>query len=284
LLQYVDVDPLIITVAAVGAELTPEQQPGLPVSPEQVAQDAQRCAQAGASIYHLHVRDGSGAPTMDVERFRVAREAIESSTDLIVQFTTGGAVGDSEESRLAHLDLRPEMATLTTGSVNFGSEVFLNPQPLIERLYERMMELGVVPEFEIFDAGMIANAQRVYEEKGGSHHRHFDFVLGVSGGLPAWPDALDFLRSHLPEGSTWSATGIGRSHVPVAEETIRRGGHVRTGLEDVRYLGPGELVSSNAQLIERVAGMAKRAGRSVASPTEARALLGLTGPRGTLGA
>jgi 3-keto-5-aminohexanoate cleavage enzyme len=280
--QYVEVDPLVITVAAVGAELTTEQQPGLPVSPEDLGIDAKECEEAGASIYHLHVRDESGAPTMDVERFRAALEAISEATDLIVQFTTGGAVSDDAESRIAPLDLRPEMATLTTGSVNFGTEVFLNPHPLIERLYARMVELGVVPEFEIFDAGMIATAERVVTEGNGDHHRHYDFVLGVPGALPAWPDAIGFLESHLPDDASWTATGIGRAHLPVAEESIKRGGHVRTGFEDVRYYGPGELATSNAQLIERVTGMAKRAGRDVASPKEARELLGLSGRRGNL--
>jgi 3-keto-5-aminohexanoate cleavage enzyme len=270
-------------VAAVGAELTLEQQPRLPVTPEQLAADARECEEAGASIYHLHVRDKAGLPTMEVDRFEAASRAVTGSTDLIVQFTTGGAVSDSEESRLAPLGLKPEMATLTTGSVNFGSEVFLNPYPLVERLYARMMEVGVVPEFEIFDSGMLATAERVYSEGGGSHHRHYDFVLGVPGALPAWPDAIAFLESHLPDDATWSATGIGRAHLGVSEETIRRGGHVRTGLEDVLFYAPGEPAQSNAQLIERVAGMAKRAGRAVASPPEARSLLGLSDGRGTLG-
>ena len=269
-------DPLIITVAAVGAELTVEQQPALPITPDQLAQDAQQCREAGASIYHLHVRDESGMPTMDVERFRVAHEAITDATDLIVQFTTGGAVGDSEEARLAPLDLRPEMATLTTGSVNFGPDVFLNPEPLVVALHARMLEVGILPEFEIFDTGMLANADRTYEAAGASHHRHYDFVLGVPGALPAWPDSLAFLSAHLPDDATWSATGIGRAHLPVAEETIARGGHVRTGLEDVRYFGPGEPAASNAQLIERVAGMAKLVGREIATPEQARELLGLS--------
>jgi 3-keto-5-aminohexanoate cleavage enzyme len=266
----------------VGAELTPDQQPNLPIEPEQLAADARRCEEAGASIYHLHVRDGLGAPTMDVERFRDGLQAIGESSDLIVQFTTGGAVGDDAEARIAPLELKPEMATLTTGSVNFGSDVFLNPYPLIQRLHARMMELDVLPEFEIFDSGMLATAERVYEEDGVSHHRHYDFVLGVPGALPAWADSVPFLQSHLPDGATWSATGIGRAHLPVAEETIRLGGHVRTGFEDVRYYAPGELARSNAQLIERVAGMAKRAGRDLASPLEARGLLGLPDRRGTL--
>jgi 3-keto-5-aminohexanoate cleavage enzyme len=267
--------PLIITVAAVGAELTREQQPNLPITPAELAADAVACREAGASIYHLHVRDAVGHPTMDVERYKAALEAIQEATDIIVQFSSGGAVTDDEEARIAPLDLRPEMATLTTGTVNFGDEVFSNPWPLVRRFYLRMRELGIVPEFEIFDSGMLAAAERVFAEAGDGHHRHYDFVLGVPGGMPAWPDALDFLIAHLPEGATWSATGIGSAHVPIAERTIALGGHVRTGFEDVRWFARNEPVRSNAQLVGRIVEMSQDAGRAVAEPAVARALLGL---------
>lgn len=268
-------EPLIITVAGIGAELSREQQPNLPISPEDVARDAEDCAAAGASIYHLHVRDDEGLPTMDVERFRRVRDAIAAKTDLIVQFTTGGSIGDSEEMRSAPLELSPEMASLTTGSVNFGDEVFWNPAPLVGRLYERIRAHGVLPEFEIFEAGMIANALALGEESSFDHHLHFDFVLGVPGGLPAWPEALEFLSSRLPSGATWSATGIGRGHLPITEKTVALGGHVRTGFEDVRYFEPGRLVESNRQLVERVVAIAERSGRAIADATSARAALGL---------
>ena len=273
-------EPLIITVAAVGAELTKEKQPNLPISPDDVGRDAEECEAAGASIYHLHVRDESGLPTMDVNRFAAAKDAIEQRTDLIVQFTSGGAASDPEEARIAPLDLRPEMATLTTGTVNFGDEVFSNPKPLIERFYKKMRSLAILPEFEIFEAGMIANALDVCEREGDDHHLHFDLVLGVPGALPAWPEAIPFLTSRLPAGATWSATGIGRDHLPVAEMTIEMGGHVRTGFEDVRYVAPGQLASSNSELIARVADMAARRGRPVAGPEEARRILGLSSGKG----
>ena len=268
-------DPLIITVAGVGAELSREQQPNLPITPEELARDAAECRDVGASIYHLHVRDTEGVPTMDVDVYRAAHDAIRDACDVIVQLSSGGAVTDSEEARIAPLQLKPEMASLTTGSVNFGNEVFLNPTPLVERFYKRMRELGIVPEFEIFEPGMIANADRLYEEFGASHHRHYDFVLGVPGAMPAWDDAVAFLASKLPAGATWSATGIGRAHLPVTEAAISGGGHVRTGFEDVRYFEPGVPATSNAQLVGRVAEMARAAGRDVATPDEARALLGL---------
>ncbi len=269
-------DPLIITVAAVGAELTREQQPNLPITPAELAADAAGCREAGASIYHLHVRDASGDPTMDTEVFRAAHEAITEASDVIVQFTTGGAVGDDEEARIAPLELRPEMATLTTGSVNFGDEVFVNDGAFVRRVYERERALGVLPEFEIFDSGMVGNALRLVEEAEADHQLHFDFVLGVPGAMPAWPDSIPFLAAHLPEGATWTATGIGRAHIPVTEAAIELGGNVRTGFEDVLYFGPGRLAQSNRELVERVADLARAGGREVATPAQTREILGLS--------
>jgi 3-keto-5-aminohexanoate cleavage enzyme len=272
------VDPLIVTVAGIGAEVTREQQPNLPITPDEIAADAAACRDAGASIYHLHVRDPRGVPTMDVATFEAALAAIRSATDLIVQFTSGGAVTDTEEDRIAPLELKPDMASLTTGTVNFGDEVFSNPLPLIRRFYERMLELGIVPEFEIFEVGMVTTAQRLYEELSAQHHQHYDFVLGVPGALPADSDVIDFLEARLPGSATWSATGIGKAHLPVTEKAIASGGHVRTGFEDVRYFAPGEPAEWNAQLIGRVAAMAREAGREIATPETTRNLLGLTGP------
>ena len=262
-------------MAGVGAELTREEQPNLPLSAEEIADDAASCADEGAAVYHLHVRDAHGRPTMDVDVFRTAFDAIRVRTDIIVQFTSGGAVGDGEEARIAPLALKPPMASLTTGTVNFGDDVFWNPTPLVTRLYRRMRELHILPEFEIFEPGMIANAERIYRKHGDGHHQHFDFVLGVPGAMPAWDDAVEFLASRLPRGATWSATGIGRSHLPVAKAAIDRGGHVRTGFEDVLHYAPGELASSNAQLVARVVDVASRRGRSIATAAEARELLGL---------
>lgn len=267
--------PLIITVAGVGAELTRAEQPHLPLTADEIAADAVACRDAGASIYHLHVRDEAGAPTMDVEAFRTARDAITVATDLIVQFTSGGGVGDPDDARLAPLELRPDMASLTTGTVNFGDAIFANPFPLITRLYRKMRALGILPEFEIFEPGMIATAARVYDEHGDGHHRHYDFVLGVPGAMPAWSDSIPFLVAHLPDAATWSATGVGSAHLAVTERAIADGGHVRTGFEDVRWFERGVLATSNAQLVERVAAISRGAGREIASPARAREILGL---------
>jgi 3-keto-5-aminohexanoate cleavage enzyme len=262
-------------VAGVGAELTRAEQPNLPVTAREVGADAADCREAGASIYHLHVRDERGEPTMDVRTYAAALEAIKGSSDLIVQFSSGGSVHDVEVDRIAPLELKPEMASLTTGTVNFGDDVFHNPRSLVTRFYLRMRELGVLPEFEIFDSGMLAAADRLYEEHGDGHHLHYDFVLGVPGGMPAWPDAIDFLTGHLPQDATWSATGIGSANLSVTRVAVERGGHVRTGMEDVRWFEKDVPVSSNAQLVKRVADVAREAGRDVATPAQARELLGL---------
>lgn len=268
-------DPVIITVAAVGAELSLEQQPNLPITPDELARDAVSCREAGASIYHLHVRDPAGMPTMDVATYDAAKTAIEAATDMIVQFSTGGAVSDVEEDRIAPLELRPEMATLTTGTVDFGDDVFSNPMPLVQRFYRKMLELGVLPEYEIFEAGMLANAERLYRDLGADHHRHYDLVLGVPGAMPAWSDSVEFLAGKLPSGASWSATGIGKAHPRVAEAALALGGHLRTGFEDVRYLAPGLPASSNAGLVARAADLARAARRDVAEPDIARSILGL---------
>lgn len=268
-------EPIIITAAGVGAELTRDDQPNLPLTASEIAADAAACREAGATIYHLHVRDPAGRPTMDVSAYRAALDAIKAASDVIVQFSSGGSVHDDEEARIAPLDLRPEMASLTTGTVNFGDEVFLNPRPLVDRFYRRMRELGILPEFEIFDSGMLAAADRLYQDHGDGHHRHYDFVLGVPGGMPAWSDSIDFLAGHLPPDATWSATGIGSANLIVAAAAIERGGHVRTGMEDVRWYEKGVLAASNAQLVERVAEMARDFGRTIATTSDTRTLLGL---------
>ena len=267
--------PLMITVAGIGAEVSREQQPALPLTPEEIAADAVAVREAGASIYHLHVRDDDGRPTMSVAAFAAAKSAIEEATDLIIQFSSGGAVTDTEEDRSAPLSLGPEMASLTTGTVNFGDDVFLNPAPLVRRFYSSMRELGILPEFEIFEPGMIATAEKIYRELGDEHHQHFDLVLGVPGAMPVWRDSISFLADHLPDGATWSATGIGRSHLDVVVGALDLGGHVRTGFEDAIYLSAGRLATSNAELVRRVAALAADRGRELATPGLARQLLGL---------
>ena len=271
--------PLIVTVAAVGAELTPEQTPHLPVTPEALGETAARCRAAGASILHLHCRNDDGSNTSDVARFEAALGAIRARSDLIVQFTTGGAVGMTPQERAEPLRLRPEMATLTCGTVNFGDEIFENSFPIMRGILAAMQRYDVVPELEIFDAGHVANARRLASEGLLTFPRHFDFVLGVPGGLDASVRNLVHLVDSLPEGCTWSVAAIGRQQLPMAVSAITMGGHVRVGLEDNIYYSKGKL-ASNDELVARVARIAAELGRPLATPEQARELLGLRGPSG----
>jgi 3-keto-5-aminohexanoate cleavage enzyme len=271
-------DPLVITVAPVGGELTRERQPHLPLDADEIAEEVARCREAGASIVHLHVRDEDGAPSQGRDHFARAIDAIKrSAPDIVIQTSTGGSVGMTEEERVQPLDLKPEMATLTTGTVNFGDEVFENPFPLVQRFFLRMREIGVQPEFEVFDTGMVETARRLTEEHDAEpRHRHFDLVLGVPGGMAGTAGAVVHMASILPSGATWSATGIGRTHLPVMLAALALGGHVRTGFEDTIYYGEGRLAETNAELIARVSRIAGEVGREVATPDRAREIVGIT--------
>ncbi|HMD03451.1 MAG TPA: 3-keto-5-aminohexanoate cleavage protein, partial [Candidatus Baltobacteraceae bacterium] len=262
--------------AAVGAELTPAQTPHLPVTPAQLGETARRCRAAGASIVHVHCRNDDGSNTSDPARFDQALRAIRNASDLIVQFTTGGAIGMSARERAGPLALRPEMATLTCGTVNFGDEVFENSFPLMRGILAEMQRYGIRPELEIFDAGHISNAKRLAAEGLLSFPQHFDFVLGVPGGLDASVGNLVDLVRALPPGCTWSVAGIGRDQLPLATVAIAMGGHVRVGLEDNIYYTKGRL-ATNEELVARVVRVATELGRPVATPDQARSLLGLTG-------
>jgi 3-keto-5-aminohexanoate cleavage enzyme len=269
------VDKLIITAAVVGAEITREQQPHLPITPVEIAEEAYRCYQAGASICHLHVRNDDGTPTQDRERFRETIAEIRKRCDIIVQVSTGGAVWMTPEERLQPVELKPEMATLTCGTVNFGDDVFWNGPKELERFAEALKQHGVRPEFEIFEAGMIANALALHKRGLVEPPFHFDFVLGVPGALPASPKNLLFLVESLPRGATWSVAGIGRHQLPMATLAIVLGGHVRVGFEDNIYYRKGVLATSNSQLVERIVRIAKELDRPIATPDEARAMLGI---------
>lgn len=266
---------LIITAAISGAEVTKEEQPNLPVTAEELARAAKECEEAGASIIHLHVRDSKGQPTQDKKYFKEAIDAIKGQTNLIIQTSTGGAVGMTVEERLQPITLKPEMATLTTGTVNFGNEVFYNSPADIETFARYMRDYGVKPEIEVFDVGMINNALRLVKKGLLEMPLHFDFVMGVPGGIPGTPKNLMHLTECIPEGCTWSVAGIGKTQLPLGVMAIILGGHVRVGFEDNIYYSKGVLAESNAQLVERMVRIARELGRPVASPHEAREILGL---------
>ena len=268
---------LIITVAPTGSVPTKEMNPHLPVTPEEIADSAVRCRKAGASLIHLHARDAQGKPTLDPQVFLRIHSLVSERTDMIAQISTGGRAGMDAEARSAAVRLlRPEMASLTTGSMNFPDRVYANSFELIELLAGTMREAGTKPEMEIFEPGMIANAQTLAAQGLATEPLHFDFVLGSRGSLPATAKNLLYLSETIPPGSTWTVAGIGRWQLPMAVLAIVMGGHVRVGLEDNLYYRKGEL-ATNEQLVARIARIATEIGRDVATPEEARQILGLPG-------
>jgi len=266
---------LIITAALTGAEVTREQQPALPVTPQEIAIAAEECAKAGASIVHLHARQADGMPTQDRETYRQIIAAIRERCDVIVQVSTGGAVGMTSAERLAPVKLAPEMATLSMGTVNFGDDVFMNHPADMETFLHAIQAHGVKPEFEIFDTGMITTLNRWLKRGLLQGPQHVDFVLGIPGGMAGTPQALMYMVEQLPPDATWTVAGIGSAQLPLGTLAILLGGHVRVGFEDNVYYRKGELASSNAQLVSRIARISQELNRSVATPAQARAILGL---------
>ena len=268
-------NPLIITVAPLGAEVALETTPHLPYTPALMAATAIACEEAGASMMHIHCRDDAGNNTHAVERFQEVTDAVRSASSLIVQYSTGGAIGMEAEERAAPLVLQPEMASLTCGTVNFGDEVFENSMPLMRRLASEMLERGIKPELEIFDKGHIANARRLDNAGLLRTPAHVDFVLGVPGALEGTATNLVDLADAIPDTWTWSVAGIGRAEFPLAAIAIAMGGHVRVGLEDNLYLERGHL-ARNEELVARVVRIARELGRAIATPDQAREILGLS--------
>jgi len=269
-------DKLIITVAPTGSVPTKAQNPHLPVTPEEIAETAYRCWQMGASIVHVHARDDRGRPALDPDVFARIYELTSGRCDIIIQISTGGRAGMDLEARAAGVRrLRPEMASLTTGSMNFPHRVYENPFTTIEYLAQAMQEAGTKPEMEIFEAGMIANTQLLVERGLATEPLHYNFVLGSRGSLPATPKILLHLSELIPSNASWTASGLGRWQLPMNALALVLGGHVRVGLEDNLYYHKGEL-ASNEQQVERMVRLADELGRPVATPDEARAILHLT--------
>jgi len=267
----------LITVAPTGAESEKASVPALPVTLDELVTTAKECGAAGAAVIHVHIRDAEARPTLDLGRLKDTVRALRESTDLIVQLSTGGAVTDPYEHRLAVLDARPDACSLTCGTVNFGADVFMNPWGFIKELYAKTQEYGVVPEFELFDLGHIATLHRLLAEMGApaGGHVHCDLVMGVPGGMPGDAATLVHAVSALPAGATWSATGIGRTALPVMLAALSAGGHLRVGMEDTVTFARGRAVQSNAELVERAAALAGLAQRPAMSPSAARDFLGV---------
>lgn len=271
-------EKLIITACICGAEVTKEQNPAVPYTVEEIAREAKAAYDAGAALIHLHVREDDGTPTQSKDRFDACIKAIkEVCPDVIVQVSTGGAVGMTNEERLQPLLLNPEMATLDCGTCNFGGdEIFVNTENMIIDFVEKMNEKHVKPEIEVFDKGMVDMALRLNRKGYIKEPMHFDFVMGVNGGISAGARDLVFMVGSIPPGSTWTVAGVGRNQFPMAAMGIIMGGHIRVGFEDNVYLEKGVPARSNGELVAKAARLAKELGREIATPAEARKILGLT--------
>ncbi|HCO18265.1 3-keto-5-aminohexanoate cleavage protein [Gudongella oleilytica] len=268
-------EKLIITAAICGAEVTKENNPNVPYTIEEIGREAEAAYKAGASIIHLHVREDDGTPTQSKERFKLAMDEIRRRCpDVIIQPSTGGAVGMTDEERLQPTELYPEMATLDCGTLNFGGdEIFVNTETTIKNFGRIMIERDIKPEVEVFDKGMIDYAIRFQKQGFIKAPMHFDFVLGVQ--MSATARDLAFMVDSIPQGSTWTAAGIGRNQFPIAAMAIVMGGNVRVGFEDNTYIEKGVLAKSNGEMVEKVVRLAKELGREIATPAEAREILGL---------
>jgi 3-keto-5-aminohexanoate cleavage enzyme len=268
----------LITVAPTGAEHLKADVPQLPTTLDELVAEAKACEAAGASLVHVHIRDADHRPTLDLGRLRDTVAALREQTGLVVQLSTGGSVHDRLDARLAVLDAAPDSCSLTCGTVNFGDDVFLNPWPFMVELYERARDAQIVPEFELFDLGHVAALRRLLDTCGLPHggRVHCDFVLGVPGGMPGTTQALVAgVQALPPQVTSWSATGIGRSHLPVLAAALSLGGHLRVGMEDNIVYARGRQVRSNAELVERAARLATELQRPPMTTAEARELLGL---------
>ena len=270
--------PCIITVAITGSVPTKKDSPAVPVTvPEQI-ESTHAAYEAGAALVHVHVRNDDGTTTSDPEKFARFLEGIRKHCpDMIVQFSTGGRSGMGKE-RGGMLHLRPEMASLTTGSVNFAKIIYENHPSLINDLATGMLANDIKPEIEIFDLAMLYNAAKLVADGLLKAPVHVQFVLGIPGALPADRQVLDFELAQLERvlpGATWTAAGIGRHQLTVNEWALELGGHCRTGLEDNLRFDKDRLATSNAELVKRVAELTVKFGRSVATPAEARRILKL---------
>ena len=273
----------LINVAPTGAELSKTDVPQLPTTLDELVETAQRCEAAGAAMIHLHIRDTEHRPTLDRGLLKESVDAIREATDLIVQLSTGGSVHDPLEQRLTVLDAEPDSCSLTCGTTNFGDDVFLNPWGFMSDLYVQAQEREVVPEFELFELGHVHALARLIDRHGlpFGGRVHVDFVTGVPGAMAGTTAALMAGVAMLPaEVTSWSATGIGRSHLPVMAAALSAGGHLRVGLEDNIMYARGRQVQHNDELVARAAELATVMQRPPLTTDDARALLGVKDRRG----
>ncbi len=269
---------VILTVAPTGAWPTKNETPYVPLQPREIADEIYACWKAGASVAHIHVRDDEDKSSMSLEKFVETVNYIrETDCDIVINLTTSGKLGLQDEERFQHLiALHPDIASYDCGSMNWQhSSVFENSPQFLEKLGLVMQEHNVKPEIEIFDGGMIANA-KYYLKKGIlKAPLHFQFVLGAAGGMEATIENLVFLKNQLSEGSTWGALGIGKGHLPIMYAALGMGGHLRVGMEDNIIYSKGVLAKSNVEFVERTKRIVKEMNKEIATPAEAREILGI---------
>jgi 3-keto-5-aminohexanoate cleavage enzyme len=288
-------EKLIITAAITGSLTTKEQNPNIPYTPEEIAESAIESCKAGAAVAHLHVRDPlTGKAVQNVDLFKKVIRLIRKRCDILINTTTGGGPNMTFDDRIGIIpalaketDVKPEIASLNAGSLNFGilsrskkeftlDDVQMNPWSQLQRFAETIKKHGVKPEVEIYDSAMINNAMVLLKELDAIvPPLHFQFVLGVLGGLQPTVDNLIFLKNSIPPGSTWSVCSLGLSIFSLGPVAIAAGGHLRLGLEDGVYISKGKLAESNAELVAKIKRIASEMGREVATPDEARKLLSL---------
>jgi 3-keto-5-aminohexanoate cleavage enzyme len=273
-----NIEKLVISVGITGSRISKEQTPYIPITPEEIASSGIEAWKAGASVLHIHVRDPkTGLGTQDVKIFKKVVDRIREETDAILCLTTSGIPGKNLPTykRIKPLSLDPEMVSFDAGSINIDDKVFINSPKFLETLAKKTLAQGIKPELEVFEPGMIYTCIDYMEKDLLKKPLHFQFVLGVKGGMPADIKSLTYLTEIIPYDSTWSAIGIGQSQLHMNMISMAIGGHVRTGLEDNIYYSKGVLAKSNAQLVERVVRLAYELGREVANPEEARKILNL---------
>jgi uncharacterized protein (DUF849 family) len=275
-------DKVIISAALTGAVTTKKHCPAIPYTPVEIAEEARRAYEAGAAIVHIHARTDQGMPTWDAEVFRRIMEETRARCPVLINWSTGGAGPMSD--RVDHLALRPEIAALNMGSMNYAkwrrdkkqfafNLVFQNSFDDIVAFARAIRENGIKPEMECFDTGHV-HSHVVLEDMGLlDQPYHFSFIMGVLGGIPATARHLGFQAENVPAGSRWKVIGISREQWPLCMAALSLGGDIRVGLEDNFYLPDGEMASSNGDLVEAAAGLVALSGRSVASVDEARAIL-----------
>ncbi|TMG89881.1 MAG: 3-keto-5-aminohexanoate cleavage protein [Betaproteobacteria bacterium] len=270
--------PVIITVAITGAVPRKKDSPAIPVTPAEQVESTHEAFEAGASLVHIHVRNPDESPGSAPELYAQVQEGVRKHCPgMIVQFSTGGR-GREQAKRGAMLYLKPDMASLATGSVNFPVGIYENPPDFVEGLARTMLENGIKPEIEVFDLSMLYNAANLVKKGLVKERPHVQFVMGVPNAMPARRSVFDFLRAVIEDvlpGATWVAAGIGRHQWEVNQWCLESGGHCRTGLEDNLRITPDRLAASNAELVQKIVDACAQYDRRPASPAEARQLLGL---------